>query len=89
MPRPPHNHNPERYIGTTEAGELLAVSPKTITRWAQEGKLPYLRTIGGHRRFAESTIRALRDRLQIPITDPGQNEQDRQDAQDEREDGGV
>jgi MerR family regulatory protein len=39
-----------QYLRTFEvAAELGGVSPKTVTRWAKAGKLPYLRTLGGHR----------------------------------------
>jgi hypothetical protein len=31
--------------------ELFAATPKTIGRWADEGRLPSFRTIGGQRRF--------------------------------------
>ncbi len=47
------------YLCTAEVAQLLSVSPKTISRWAKEGKLPFLRTIGGHRRYPEPQIRAL------------------------------
>jgi len=53
------------YLFTSEVAELLQVSPKTIARWAKEGKLPFRRTLGGHRRFPERTIRELRDSLQV------------------------
>ena len=53
------------YLLPGEVAELLSVSPKTISRWAQEGKLPCRRTLGGHRRFPESEIRKLRDSLQV------------------------
>jgi excisionase family DNA binding protein len=43
--------------------ELLHVSPKTVSRWAQEGRLPYLRTLGGHRRYPDVEIRALVETL--------------------------
>jgi excisionase family DNA binding protein len=39
------------------------VSPKTVSRWAKEGKLPFVRTLGGHRRYPDSEIRALVDSL--------------------------
>ena len=45
------------YLFTSEVAELLQVSPKTIARWAKEGKLPFRRTLGGHRRFRVSEIR--------------------------------
>ena len=51
---------PEEYLLAAEVGRLLRVSPKTVSRWAKEGKLPYSRTLGGHRRFPAGPIRALR-----------------------------
>jgi excisionase family DNA binding protein len=56
----------ETYLLASEAAELFQVSPKTITRWAREGKLPYARTLGGHRRYPESRIRALLEELETP-----------------------
>jgi excisionase family DNA binding protein len=53
----------ERYLGPAQVAELLQVSPKTVTRWAKQGKLPCLRTLGGHRRYPEDAIFALRDAL--------------------------
>ena len=38
---------------------LFRVDPKTVTRWAQSGKLTSLRTLGGHRRYRESEVRSL------------------------------
>ena len=50
---------PEEYLLAAEVGRLLRVSPKTVSRWAKEGKLPYSRTLGGHRRFPAGPIRSL------------------------------
>jgi excisionase family DNA binding protein len=36
---------------------ILQVSPKTVSRWAKDGKLPFLRTLGGHRRYPAAEIR--------------------------------
>jgi excisionase family DNA binding protein len=47
------------YLRTAEVADLLSVSPKTVSRWAKEGKLPFLRTLGGHRRYPEAEIREL------------------------------
>lgn len=44
-----------------EAAKLLGVDPKTLTRWANAGKLRSIRTLGGHRRFYLSTIKAVLD----------------------------
>jgi excisionase family DNA binding protein len=57
-----------RYLRTAQVAELLHVSPKTVSRWAQEGRLPYLRTLGGHRRYPDAEIRALVETLSEPST---------------------
>ncbi|HVL33808.1 MAG TPA: helix-turn-helix domain-containing protein [Actinomycetota bacterium] len=49
----------ERYLRTSEVALKLQVSPKTVARWAKEGRLPYLATLGGHRRFPASAIEQL------------------------------
>jgi excisionase family DNA binding protein len=38
---------------------MFRVDPKTVTRWAQAGKLSAVRTLGGHRRFLESEVMEL------------------------------
>ena len=42
-----------------EVAVLFRVDPKTVTRWAQAGKLSTVRTLGGHRRFHEDEVRQL------------------------------
>jgi excisionase family DNA binding protein len=51
------------YLRTAEVADILYVSPKTVSRWAKEGKLPFLRTLGGHRRYSEAEIRELAKEL--------------------------
>jgi excisionase family DNA binding protein len=51
------------YLTTAEVAEILHVSPKTVTRWAREGKLPHSRTLGGHRRYPGEAIRELASEL--------------------------
>jgi excisionase family DNA binding protein len=63
----------ERWLLTWEVAHLLHMSPKTISRWAAEGKLPHTTTLGGHRRYPESQILALRDQLTQPATNPHQD----------------
>lgn len=53
------------YIRTAEAARILRVSPKTVSRWAKEGKIPHVMTLGGHRRFPSSAIHDLARRLEI------------------------
>jgi excisionase family DNA binding protein len=54
------------YLRTAQVAELLQVSPKTVSRWAQEGMLPYVRTLGGHRRYPDREIRSLLETLFEP-----------------------
>ena len=42
-----------------EVARLFRVDPKTVTRWAMEGKLTCIRTLGGHRRFKADEVYAL------------------------------
>lgn len=53
------------YLRTAEVADILHVSPKTVSRWAKEGKLPFLKTLGGHRRYPEAEIRALAADLRV------------------------
>jgi excisionase family DNA binding protein len=55
------------YLLPSEVAEVLQVSPKTVTRWAKEGKLPSRRTLGGHRRYARTDIESLAERLEERI----------------------
>ena len=47
------------HLRTADVAGLLGVSPKTVARWAKEGRLPCRRTLGGHRRYPEVAIREL------------------------------
>jgi len=56
------------YLRAAEVADILHVSPKTVSRWAKEGKLPFLRTLGGHRRYPEAEIRQLAKGLCEEVT---------------------
>ena len=56
---------PRDYLRAAEAAALLHVSPKTISRWAREGKLGHVVTLGGHRRFSRDDIQTLAERMVI------------------------
>ena len=49
----------EPLLTPAEVAALFRVDPKTVTRWAKAGKLSAIRTLGGHRRYRESEVRAL------------------------------
>jgi len=48
-----------KLLTPSEVAALFRVDPKTVTRWAQAGKIGSIRTLGGHRRFRETEVRAL------------------------------
>ena len=54
--RPPEA---EKLLTPAEVASLFRVDPKTVTRWAQAGKLNAIRTLGGPRRYREAEVRAL------------------------------
>jgi hypothetical protein len=66
---PAHQQHRSDYLHTSAVAAILHVSPKTIACWAQQGRLPFQRTLGGHRRssatirqLAASPVREVRDR---------------------------
>lgn len=61
---------PEPLLTPAEVAALFRVDPKTVTRWAKAGKLSSIRTLGGHRRYRESEVRALLDGLGRDRNDP-------------------
>ena len=49
----------ENLLTPSEVATLFRVDPKTVTRWAKAGKLTAIKTLGGHRRYRESEVKAL------------------------------
>ena len=49
----------DRLMTPGEVAALFRVDPKTVSRWAIAGRIPSVRTPGGHRRFRESDVRSL------------------------------
>jgi excisionase family DNA binding protein len=47
----------EILLGTGEVARFCGVSEATIKRWADEGALPCIRTVGGHRRYRAGEVR--------------------------------
>ena len=55
------------YITNKDVAALLHCNPKTVQRWAKEGKLPHTRTLGGHRRYDRAEIEALAESLRVEV----------------------
>jgi excisionase family DNA binding protein len=49
----------EPLLTPAEVAVLFRVDPKTVTRWAKTGKITSIKTLGGHRRYRESEVRAI------------------------------
>lgn len=49
----------ERLLLPAEVAHLFRVHPRTVKRWADEGRLEYIRTPGGTRRYLASRVNAL------------------------------
>jgi excisionase family DNA binding protein len=49
----------DRLLTPGEVASLFRVDPKTISRWAQAGRISRVRTPGGHGRYRESEVRRL------------------------------
>lgn len=54
--------NKIRYMTPSEAATLLMISPVTLRHWALAGKLNFVTTPGGHRRFAEDEVKRFASR---------------------------
>jgi excisionase family DNA binding protein len=49
----------ERLLRTREVATLFQVSERAVTDWASKGRLPSVRTPGGHRRYPADAVRRL------------------------------
>jgi excisionase family DNA binding protein len=58
------------YLTATEVAERLGVSPKTVSRWAKDGRLAHQRTLGGHRRYDPAQVDQLKRELAVPVAQP-------------------
>ena len=56
----------ELLLTPSEVAKLFRVDPKTVTRWAKSGRLTSIRTLGGHRRYKDSEVRALLNSIPDP-----------------------
>ncbi len=59
-----------RLLRTREVAALFQVSARAVTDWAAKGRLPSVRTPGGHRRYPADLVRTLleasgRDRASV------------------------
>ena len=72
---PPANVGPRRseggWLSVSAAARALGVSPSTLRLWASDGRVPHVRTAGGHRRFDPEALRQWLARQPARTTRPG------------------
>jgi excisionase family DNA binding protein len=51
------------WLTASQVARRLHVSPKTVARWAKDGRLAHRRTLGGHRRYDPELIDQLVEAL--------------------------
>lgn len=59
------------WLGLGSASRILGVSPATLRRWSDSGRIKAYTTPGGHRRFSRAAVEAMlpADRLRRPTMD--------------------
>lgn len=60
----------DRPITTHQAAQILRVTPMTIIRWIDSGKLPAWRTVGGHWRIERNDLETFAAARGITLSDP-------------------
>ena len=53
----------DELLTPAEVAVMFRVNPKTVTRWARDGKISAVRTLGGHRRFRATEIRRFLEEI--------------------------
>jgi excisionase family DNA binding protein len=48
----------DRLLTPSEVATMFRVNTKTVARWSRDGRLPAVRTLGGHRRYWRSEVLA-------------------------------
>jgi excisionase family DNA binding protein len=52
----PKQEEEVEYLTPGQVARMLHVSPKTVDRWADQGRIGCIVTLGGHRRFARGDV---------------------------------
>ena len=50
----------KKYLGTTSAAKVTGVSPSTLRRWANRGRLRHLKTATGRMLFCPADLERLK-----------------------------
>jgi excisionase family DNA binding protein len=58
-----------KMLRSGEVAVLLQMSRRAVTEWARTGRLPFILTPGGHRRFRARDVRELVDVMHAPLSE--------------------
>ena len=61
------------YLTPGQVARLLGVSPKTVNRWANDGRIPCAVTLGGHRRFRADVIKSVAESMGVTTPPPDES----------------
>ena len=56
------------YYSTSDLAKLLGVDNSTVKRWADLGEIPCFKTLGGHRRFTQETVKEMTAKMNVRIS---------------------
>ena len=62
------------YLTPGQAARILGVSPKTVNRWATDGRIPCAVTLGGHRRVRVDVIRSVAVAMGLENLEDGEDQ---------------
>ncbi len=60
---------PRKAFGTYDIARICLVTPATVGRWIEEGKMPFFTTGGGHRRVWAEDLAAFLKSHNFPVPD--------------------
>jgi len=58
---PARRLQPRELLKPNEVAARFSVTPKTVARWHQTGKIDAFKTLGGHRRFDAEQVQNILD----------------------------
>ena len=57
----------DRMLLSGEVAKIFRVDPKTVARWAKQGRMTSYKTPGGRNRFLESEVRQHMAGMGVPV----------------------
>ena len=58
-------------LSPAEVAAQFRCDPRSVTRWAKAGKIAYIRTPGGHRKYRQSEVDRLLAKGYVPASRKG------------------